>query len=118
MPEAAASGAPHPIDAFVRAGLAKHGLSPSAPATPETLIRRVALGLTGLPPKPAEIEAFLVELAQEPRSLFEKQGSPEDSRQVPHPDLSPSDGERVAEGRVRGGVRSLFQSQPHQHSEP
>ena len=63
MPDGKTSGAPHPIEALVRTGLVKQGLSFSPPATPETLIRRVALGLTGLPPKPAEIEAFLKDSA-------------------------------------------------------
>ncbi len=46
------------IDDFVRARLAKEGLRPSLPASPETLLRRVTLDLTGLPPTPEEREAF------------------------------------------------------------
>lgn len=49
----------NPIDAFVRARLVREGLQPSPEATRETLIRRVSLDLTGLPPQPAEVSAFL-----------------------------------------------------------
>jgi mono/diheme cytochrome c family protein len=50
---------PNPIDAFILARLANDGLSlaPEGPKT--TLIRRVTLDLTGLPPTPAEIDAFV-----------------------------------------------------------
>ena len=47
------------IDRFVLARLEHEGLKPSAEASRETLIRRVSLDLTGLPPTPAEVEAFL-----------------------------------------------------------
>lgn len=49
------------IDSFVRARLEREGLQPSAPARPETLLRRVYLDLTGLPPAPAEVDAFLAD---------------------------------------------------------
>ena len=49
----------NPIDAFVRARLDQEGLSPATRASSETLIRRLAFNLTGLPPSPAEIDAFL-----------------------------------------------------------
>jgi mono/diheme cytochrome c family protein len=49
----------HPIDAFVYARLTKAGLTPSPPAAPETLIRRLHLDLTGLPPTPAEVASFI-----------------------------------------------------------
>jgi Protein of unknown function (DUF1553)/Protein of unknown function (DUF1549)/Planctomycete cytochrome C len=50
--------ATHPIDCFVHAKLAEAHLSPSLPADFATLVRRVSLDLTGLPPTPEEIDAF------------------------------------------------------------
>jgi hypothetical protein len=47
------------IDYFVRARLAKENLKPSAEAERRTLIRRATFDLTGLPPTPAEVEAFV-----------------------------------------------------------
>ena len=47
------------IDAFVLAELKKHALSPVADADRRTLIRRATFDLTGLPPTPGEIDAFL-----------------------------------------------------------
>src|SRR5689334_15659248 len=43
----------NPIDAFVLARLEKENIRPSPDAPRETLIRRVSLDLTGLPPSPA-----------------------------------------------------------------
>ena len=48
-----------PIDAFIRSRLAKEHLLPSARADRYTLIRRASLDLTGLPPTPAEVDAFV-----------------------------------------------------------
>jgi hypothetical protein len=48
----------NPIDAFIAAKLAENGLKLSAEAEPHTLLRRVALDLTGLPPTPEEIARF------------------------------------------------------------
>jgi hypothetical protein len=49
------------IDYFVRARLEREGLKPSPEASKETLIRRVSLDLTGIPPTPAEVDAFLAD---------------------------------------------------------
>lgn len=51
----------NPIDAFVMERLEKERLSPSPEADKETLIRRVTLDLTGLPPAHAEVDAFLAD---------------------------------------------------------
>ena len=55
--------AANPIDAFILARLEKEGLKPSPPADRLTLLRRVTLDLTGLPPTPAEVDAFLKDAA-------------------------------------------------------
>ena len=49
------------IDSFVRAKLATAGLKPAPPTDHLTLIRRATFDLTGLPPTPAEIDAFLAD---------------------------------------------------------
>jgi hypothetical protein len=51
----------NPIDNFILARLEQAGLQPSAPADRRTLLRRVTFDLTGLPPTPAEAEAFLAD---------------------------------------------------------
>lgn len=51
----------NPIDQFVLARLESAGLQPAQEADRRTLIRRVTLDLTGLPPNPAEVEAFVAD---------------------------------------------------------
>jgi hypothetical protein len=49
----------NPIDAFILAGLEAKGLQPSRPAAQHELLRRAYFDLTGLPPSPQEVEAFV-----------------------------------------------------------
>ena len=56
---AMASWPRNPIDNFVLARLEREGVRPSSPADKVTLLRRVSLDLTGLPPTTAETESFL-----------------------------------------------------------
>ncbi len=51
----------NPIDNFVFDRLEREGLQPSVEASRATLLRRVSLDLTGLPPSPAELDAFLAD---------------------------------------------------------
>ena len=48
----------HPIDGFVRQRLATAGLTPSEPATPKAMVRRLHYDLIGLPPRPEVVLAF------------------------------------------------------------
>jgi hypothetical protein len=48
-----------PLDRFVLARLEAEGLAPAKPANPHQLIRRLSLDLTGLPPSPEEVTAFV-----------------------------------------------------------
>ncbi|MFM8891653.1 MAG: DUF1549 domain-containing protein, partial [Planctomycetia bacterium] len=74
-----------PIDRFIRARLEQEGLAPNAEADRVTLARRVALDLTGLPPVPADVDAFLADRSSE---AYE--------RYVDHLLSSPHYGERMA----------------------
>ncbi len=56
----------NPIDLFVRARLGKESPSPAPPAEFETLLRRVTFDLTGLPPTPAEFDAFAADRKNDP----------------------------------------------------
>jgi mono/diheme cytochrome c family protein len=75
----------NPIDAFVLHTLEQRGLRPSAGADSRTLLRRLSLDLTGLPPTPREIENFLKDKSER---AYE--------RQVDRLLSSPHYGERMA----------------------
>jgi cytochrome c553 len=60
----------NPIDAFLLARLDREGLKPSPEADRATLLRRASLDLTGLPPTPAELDAFLADSSP---NAYEKQ---------------------------------------------
>ena len=64
------------IDKFVMARLTKERLKPSPPADSRTLVRRYSFDLTGLPPSPVEVEAFVEQYARDAdaacRPLVEK----------------------------------------------
>ena len=62
LPPATDSGT-HPVDRFIEAKLAAHGLSLAPEAQREVLLRRVTLDLTGLPPTIDEINAFMADPA-------------------------------------------------------
>lgn len=75
----------NPIDSFVLKRLEQEGLGPSPPADRATLLRRLSLDLIGLPPTPAELEAFLSDSSPE---AYE--------RQVDRLMANPHYGERMA----------------------
>lgn len=59
----------NPIDAFILSKLETQGFTPAIPASKLTLIRRAYYDLTGLPPSPEAVEAFLNNIAPD---AFEK----------------------------------------------
>jgi hypothetical protein len=62
LPHVKSAGwARNPIDAFILARLEAAGLKPSPEASRHTLIRRLSLDLTGLPPSPEEVRAFVTD---------------------------------------------------------
>jgi hypothetical protein len=75
----------NPIDAFVLQRLEREGVKPSAQADRAVLLRRVTLDLTGLPPTPLELDAFLADTSP---TAYEKV--------VDRLLLSPRYGERMA----------------------
>jgi mono/diheme cytochrome c family protein len=75
----------NPVDAFVLAPIEKAGLRPSPEAEGRDLLRRLSFDLTGLPPTPDEVRAFLADTAPE---AYE--------RQVDRLLASPRFGERMA----------------------
>src|SRR2546421_735747 len=69
---AEAVGSRTPVDRFLRARLAAEGLKPAPPAERRALIRRVYFDVTGLPPDPAEVEAFVYDSTANPQAAYER----------------------------------------------
>ncbi len=63
VPAALAASIRNPIDQFIVARLEKEHLTLSPEADRRSILRRVTLDLTGLPPSPAEVDAFLADAA-------------------------------------------------------
>ena len=59
VPAAGSGWAANPIDRFIAAKLDEAGLQPNPPEEPRRFHRRLTLDLTGLPPEPAETDAFV-----------------------------------------------------------
>lgn len=57
-PATGAEGSPHPVDQFLQAKLKETNIEPVSIADRRTLIRRLSFDLTGLPPTPAEVDAY------------------------------------------------------------
>jgi hypothetical protein len=70
VPQDPTGWAQNPIDNFIKARLQQEGLQPSAPADKATLLRRLSLDLTGLPPTEQEVQAFLKDTSPK---AYEKQ---------------------------------------------
>ena len=64
----------NPIDAFIKSRLEEKGLTPQPRASRITLLRRATYDLTGLPPTPAETDAFLKD--QSPAGIRKSGGPP------------------------------------------
>ena len=63
---------PAAVDALIDQGLKEAGLKASTEASPEKLLRRLSLDLTGLPPTPAELDAFLQARAKDPQAAYDQ----------------------------------------------
>ena len=59
-----------PVDRFVLAALEKVGLAPAGSADRGTLARRLSLVLTGLPPRPEEVDLFVLDKSDVAYELF------------------------------------------------
>lgn len=53
----------HPIDAFLNASRDRKSVTASSPASPQNLVRRLFLDVTGLPPTPEEVKSFVADPA-------------------------------------------------------
>ncbi len=68
VPDSGKEWSEHPVDRFVFARMAESGLQPNAPENPRRFHRRLTFDTTGLPPKPAETEAFVNSFESDPEA--------------------------------------------------
>ncbi|MGA0133337.1 MAG: PSD1 and planctomycete cytochrome C domain-containing protein [Opitutales bacterium] len=61
---------PAAVDALIDRGLREAGLTASPEVAPEKLLRRLSLDLTGLPPSPAELDAYLQARTKNPEAAY------------------------------------------------
>ncbi|MCA9010740.1 MAG: PSD1 domain-containing protein [Planctomycetaceae bacterium] len=66
------SGPRNEVDSFIHDRLMRAGITPSPAADPITLMRRVSLDLTGLPPNLDELDAFLAEFERDPETAYDE----------------------------------------------
>ncbi|EDY20723.1 protein of unknown function DUF1549 [Chthoniobacter flavus Ellin428] len=62
----------NPVDRFLLAKMEEHDLTPAKDADPRTFIRRLTFALTGLPPTPEEVEAFVGEASSDRMAAIRK----------------------------------------------
>jgi len=67
-----ATWAREPVDRFIRSTLETAKLTPAPPADAEVLLRRLSFVLTGLPPSPELVDAFLKDYSATPQAAMEK----------------------------------------------
>ncbi len=70
IPKAGADWARSSVDHFIAARLQTAKLTSTAEAAPPTWLRRVSLDLVGLPPEPAEVDAFTADLAKRGEAAY------------------------------------------------
>ena len=70
VPAALDPASSNPIDCFLEARAAAEGLPLAGPADRRTLARRLSFALTGLPPTPAEVEAFVADAGEDAYEQF------------------------------------------------
>ena len=88
------AAAAHPVDALLHLHWPK-GLQPAPEASPEAFIRRACFDLTGLPPSPQEVEAFLKQVAG--KGLGSETGQQAIAALIERLLASPHYGERMAQ---------------------
>ncbi len=72
LPTSGADWAANPIDRFVAEKLEAHGMKPNPPEDPRRFYRRLHLDLTGLPPTPEAVEAFVKASSADFQNAVEK----------------------------------------------